>query len=327
MTRGFRVRQNGVFMDTPRFDPGLTQKYTGALKRIINRNGEFNVRRTGQRWSDWHPYLFMISRSWPVFFLLVMAAFLVVNVIFALAYLAVGIENLKNAEAATATADFLNAFFFSAHTLSTVGYGNIWPVGTAANLVAVLESLVGVLGFAIATGLLFGRFSRPSARFGFSQSILVAPYQGGTSLQFRVVNRRRNNIIDLEARVLLMVVEACDGKPERKYLKLNLERPSVLFFPLTWTVVHPITEDSPLLGKTAEDLERQQAEVLIMMKGHDESFGQSVHARFSYRYDEFIWGARFATAFEVEKNGDLRIEVDKVSLTTPAELPAKQLAG
>jgi len=314
-------------MDTPQFDPGLTQKYAGALKRVINKNGQFNVRRTGQRLSDWHPYLFMISRSWAVFFLLVMAGFLIINVVFALTYLAVGIENLKNAEGPTAEVSFMNAFFFSAHTLSTVGYGNIWPVGTAANLVAVLESLVGVLGFAIATGLLFGRFSRPSARFGFSNSMLVAPYMGGTSLQFRVVNRRRNNIIDLEARVLLMVVESCDGKPERRYLKLDLERPTVLFFPLTWTVVHPIGESSPLLGKTAQDLEQLQAEVLIMMKGHDESFGQSVHARYSYRYDEILWGARFATAFEVEENGDLRIEVDKVSLTTPAELPQKQLAG
>jgi inward rectifier potassium channel len=314
-------------MNTPQFDPGLTQKYTGVLKRVINRDGQFNVRRTGQSWRDWHPYLFMISRSWPVFFLLVMVGFLIINVAFALAYLAVGIENLKNAEGPTAEASFLNAFFFSAHTLSTVGYGNIWPVGWAANLVAVLESLVGVLGFAIATGLLFGRFSRPSARFGFSNSMLVAPYMGGTSLQFRVVNRRRNNIIDLEARVLLMTVESCDGKPERRYLKLDLERPTVLFFPLTWTVVHPIVDGSPLLGKTAQDLERLQAEVLIMMKGHDESFGQSVHARYSYRYDEIVWGARFATAFEVEENGDLRIEVDKVSLTTPAELPAKQLAG
>jgi inward rectifier potassium channel len=314
-------------MDKPLFDPGLTQQYTGVLKRVINKDGQFNVRRTGQSWRDWHPYLFMISTAWPVFLLLVVVAFLGINVIFALGYCAVGIEYLKNAEAPTAAASFLNAFFFSAHTLSTVGYGNIWPVGAAANLVAVLESLVGVLGFAIATGLLFGRFSRPSARFGFSKSSLVAPYMGGTSLQFRVVNRRRNNIIDLEARVLLMLVELCDGKPQRRYMALTLERPSVLFFPLTWTVVHPITEESPLLGKTAQDLERLQAEVLIMLKGHDESFGQSVHARYSYRYDEIVWGARFATAFEVEDNGDLRIEVDKVSLTAPAELPSRQISG
>jgi inward rectifier potassium channel len=312
-------------MEKVQFDPGLTQQYTGVLKRAINRDGQFNVRRTGRKWEDWHPYLFMISTPWPLFFTLLLAAFLTLNVVFALAYCAAGIQNLKNAEAATAFESFLNAFFFSAHTLTTVGYGNMWPVGAAANLVAVLESLVGVLGFAIATGLLFGRFSRPSARFGFSQSILVAPYMGATSLQFRVVNRRSNNIIDLEARVLLMLVELCDGKPQRRFLPLTLERPSVMFFPLTWTVVHPIAESSPLLGKTAKDLEREQAEILIMMNGHDESFGQTVHARYSYRYDEIVWGAKFATAFEVEESGDLRIEVDKVSLTMPAELPGRQL--
>jgi inward rectifier potassium channel len=259
--------------------------------------------------------------------LLILAAFFVMNTLFALTYCAIGIESLKNAEAATPWLTFLNAFFFSAHTLTTVGYGNMWPIGAGANTVAVLESVVGVLGFAIATGLMFGRFSRPSARFGFSKSMLIAPYMGGTSLQFRVVNRRSNNIIDLEARVLLMLVELCDGTLKRRYLQLTLERPSVMFFPLTWTVVHPIADGSPLLGVTAKELEQRQAEVLIMMKGHDESFGQSVHARFSYRYDEIVWGARFGTAFEVEENGDLRIEVDKVSLTIPAELPGKQLTS
>jgi inward rectifier potassium channel len=308
-------------MDKTQFDPGLTQQYTGVLKRAINTNGQFNVRRTGQSWRDWHPYLFMISAPWPVFFLLILAAFLLMNVGFALAYCGAGLDHLKNAEAPTAFMSFLNAFFFSAHTLSTVGYGNMWPLGPVANGIAVLESLVGVLGFAIATGLLFGRFSRPSARFGFSKSMLVAPYQDGISLQFRVVNRRRNNIIDLEARVMLMWVEVCDGLPQRRYQLLTLERSSVMFFPLTWTVVHPIVEGSPLLGKTAEDLERLQTEVMILMKGHDESFGQSVHARYSYRYDEFVWGAKFATAFEIEENGDLRIEVDKVSITKPADLP------
>ena len=313
-------------MEKPQFDPGLTQQYTGVLKRAINPDGQFNVRRAGTNWRDWHPYLFMISVPWPVFFGLILAAFLVVNSLFALAYIAIGIENLKNAEAASRTLTFLNAFFFSAHTLSTVGYGNMWPVGPASNTVAALESVVGVLGFAIATGLMFGRFSRPSARFGFSKNLLVSPYMGGLSLQFRVVNRRSNSIIDLEARVMLMLVELNEeGLPQRKYKLLTLERPSVLFFPLTWTVVHPIVEGSPLLGMTAKELAQKQAEILILMKGHDESFGQSVHARYSYRYDEIIWGARFATAFDVEDNGDLRIEVDKVSLTLPAELPAHPL--
>jgi inward rectifier potassium channel len=305
----------------PNFDPGLTQTYTGVLKRVINKDGQFNVRRGGRTWRDWHPYLVLISTSWPRFIVMVTAGFLVINTLFALMYAAAGLEHLKNADAPTAWLRFTNAFFFSAHTLTTVGYGNMWPIGAVANTIAVMESLSGVLGFAIATGLLFGRFSRPSARFGFSKTMIVAPYKGGTSLQFRLVNRRTNNIVDLEARLLLMQVESCNGKMERKFLQLDLERTSILFFPLTWTVVHPITPSSPLFGKTAADLEGLQAEVLILLKGFDDTFGQAVQTRYSYRYDEITWGAKFAKAFEVEESGDLLIEVDKVSATEPAQLP------
>jgi len=303
------------------FDPGLTQRYTKVLKRVINKDGQFNVRRVGRTWHDWHLYLFLISAPWPLFFGLVAMAFAIVNTLFAGLYWTIGLDHLKNADAPTAALRFLNAFFFSAHTLTTVGYDNMWPVGPAANTVAAAESLCGVLGFAIATGLLFGRFSRPSARFGFSDNMVVAPYVGGTSLQFRVVNRRTNNIIDLEARMLLMLVEEKHNTARRKYVPLALERASVLFLPLTWTVVHPITPGSPFFGKTAADLEGMQAEVLIVMKGFDDTFGQTVHARYSYRYDEILWGAKFATAFEVDDDGELRIEVDKVSATEPAELP------
>jgi inward rectifier potassium channel len=308
-------------MDRPTFDPGLTRQYTGNLKRAINKDGQFNVRREGHTWHDWHPYLFLISASWPTFFALVTSGFLALNTFFTILYWANGLENLKNSEASTAVLQFINAFFFSAHTLTTVGYGNMWPIGVGANAVAVAEALAGVLGFAIATGLLFGRFSRPSARFGFSEKMVIAPYMGGTSLQFRVVNRRSNNIVDLEARVLLMLVEDANGQLQRTFLPLNLERPSVLFFPLTWTVVHPIDEKSPLFGKTREDLERMQAEAMIMMKGFDDTFGQTVNARYSYRYDEIDWGAKFMTAFEVEESGELLLHIDRVGKTEPVTLP------
>src|SRR3569833_2937316 len=197
--------------------------------------------------------------------------------------MAIGIDHLKGAEAPTERLRFVIAFFFSAHTLTTVGYGNMWPVGPAANTLAAIEALAGVMTFAIATGLLFGRFSRPSARIGFSPKMLVAPYEDGLSLQFRVVNRRSNNLIDVDARLLLMTVQGENGKPQRKFDLLELERTQVLFLPLTWTVVHPITESSPLFGKTRDDLERLQAEVLVTMRAFDESFGQVVNSRFSYR--------------------------------------------
>jgi inward rectifier potassium channel len=196
--------------------------------------------------------------------------------------------------------------------LSTVGYGSISPKSLESNIVAALESLVGVLGFAVATGLLFGRVSRPSAKIGFSGKMVVAPYQDIQSLQFRVVNRRRNDLMEIEARVLLMTVEQKDGQAARTYRQLKLEREQVLFLPLTWTIVHPIDSESPMFGLTAEDLERLQAEVMILIKAYDDTFSQTVLARYSYRYDEIGWNQQFAPAFSVDSDGDLVLELQKV---------------
>ena len=303
------------------YDPGLTQQYAGPLKRTINADGQFNVRRKGGTWRDVHLYLYLINVSWPLFFVLVGLAFAVLNTAFAATYMAIGIEHLKNAYAPSAEMRFVNAFFFSAHTLTTVGYGNIYPEGIGAELTSAFEALVGLLGFAIATGLMFGRFSRPSARFGFSEKMLIAPYMSGTSLQFRIVNRRSNNLIEVEARVMLMIVDFSGNRPERRFLPLDLERNQLLFLPLTWTIVHPITDGSPLYGKTVEDLERLQTEIIVMMKAFDETFSQTVQARYSYRFDEIIWGAKFAPAFEIDEAGGLQLEIDKVSAIERIALP------
>src|ERR1017187_9382031 len=285
-------------MQKPAFDPGLTQQYTGNLRRVINKDGTFNVRRRGATWRDFHPYLHLID--------------LAVNTLFALGYFWLGPGQLQGGDASTESGRFLNAFFFSAHTLSTVGYGSISPKSLGSNIVASVESLVGVLGFAVATGLLFGRVSRPSAKIGFSEKMLVTPYQEITSLQFRVVNRRRNDLMEIEARVLLMTVEEKDGKPSRTYRQLKLEREKVLFMPLTWTIVHPIDSESPLAGLTAEDLERLQAEVMILIKAYDDTFSQTVLARYSSRSDEIGWNQQFAPAFSVDSDGDLVLELQKV---------------
>jgi inward rectifier potassium channel len=311
-------------MEKATFDPGLTQQYAGNLKRVINKDGGFNVYRSGFTWRDIHPYLFMINLPWQQFLLVVVGTYIVLNTIFAALYMLIGAEYVYGAKTNSAWMSFVNVMFFSSHTLTTVGYGNLYPVGVAANTIASFEALVGLLAFALATGLLFGRFARPSARIGFSPTMVVAPYGDGTSLQFRVVNRRSNNLIDLEARVTLMTVEEVKGRLGRKYVSLTLERQQVLFFPLTWTVVHPIDENSPLRGKGQEDLSRLQAEVLVMMKGFDDTFSQTVHARYSYRYDEITWGARFAPAFEFDPQGNMHVEVNKVGLLEAAALPQIQ---
>ncbi len=240
-----------------------------------------------------------------------MLAFVLLNVVFAGLYLALGVEHLRGTE--PEMSGFENAFFFSVHTLTTVGYGNIYPTGDWTNAASAMEAATGLMVFALITGLLYGRFSRPSARILFSDQALVAPYQDGTSLQFRLTNARTNVLMDLEARVMLMTVDTNDGQLKRQFIDLPLERRGVYFFPLTWTIVHPIDSASPLYGKTAEDLSRLAAEILILIQGFDDTFSQQVHARYSYRHDEIVWGAKFEPAFTVDAKGELVLEIDRVS--------------
>lgn len=291
------------------FDPGLTTKFGGELRRTINQDGSFNVRRTGLRWRDANPYLMLIDTTWPRFLITVLLGFVAVNMTFACLYLAIGINNLKGVE--PDMSQFANAFFFSVHTLTTVGYGNVYPEGAWANSISSLEAATGLMLFAVATGLLYGRFSRPSARILYSKNALITPYQDVSSLQFRVTNARHNVLTNLQARVLLMTVEMTpSGEPKRNFVDLALERPYVLFFALTWTIVHPIDTSSPLFGKTQEDLDRLEAEILILIQGFDDTFSQEVHSRYSYLHHDFVWGAKFVPSFRVDDRGGLVVEVD-----------------
>jgi inward rectifier potassium channel len=302
-------------MERPSFDPGLTQKFTGVVRRTINKDGSFNVHRRGRTWRDFHPYLQLINMSWPLFFLVLFLGYVLANTLFAIGYYLLGPVALAGVDEVTPGSRFLGDFFFSAHTLSTVGYGNIVPRNMASSVLSAFEAWVGVLSFAVAAGLLYGRVSRPSARFGFSDRALIAPYQDGHSLQFRVANRRANSLMDVGARVMLMTVEGAGGQQVRRYHLLKLERPEVMFLPLTWTVVHPIDQESPFWGKTPQDLERLQAEILILVKAYDDTFSQTVLARQSYRHDEIAWGKRFAPAFSVDARGDLVLELKRVGNT------------
>src|SRR5271166_4611355 len=296
-------------MQTAKFDPGLTQQYSGAMRRAINKDGTFNVLRHGTGWRDVHPYLHLVSIPWPAFFSVLLLGYISVNIIFAIAYWMLGPDALQGGLTASR---FFNCVYFSSQTLTTVGFGSIAPRSHTANVLAAFEALIGLLGFAVATGLLVGRVSRPSARIGFSEHALITPYQGGTSLQFRMVNRRANTLLEPEVVVALMTVDPSDGGYKRNYELLTLERDKILFFALTWTVVHPIAAEGPLYGKTIADLERLQAELLILVKAWDETFSQNVNQRFSYRFDEIVWNARFQPAFAVDDGGAMVLDVSRV---------------
>jgi inward rectifier potassium channel len=224
----------GGMANKPAYDPGLTTQFVAPLRRAINKDGSFNVRRKGVSWRAFHPWLEIVNMSWLGFALLVVFLYLAANWTFALAYFLMPPEAIQGSAAPTEGGRMMNDFFFSGHTLTTVGYGNLYPVGFAANLVATLEALVGLLSFSVITGTLVARVSRPSARINYSGNALIAPYQNGSALMFRIANERSNNLMELKARVLLMTVVGMErGTPERKFDELTLERDGVLLFPLT----------------------------------------------------------------------------------------------
>lgn len=300
-------------MQKPAFDPGLTTQYGARLSRTVNHDGTFNVRRIGATWRAFHLWQSIVNMSWIGFGALAVGSYLTANTLFALIYFLLPAGDIGGIDATEAPTRFLYGFFFSAHTLTTVGYGNFAPRSILANSVASVEALSGLLGFSVLTGLLVARASRPSARIRFSRNGLIAPYQNATALMFRVANERPYNLIEVEARAMLMTVQGNKHTPSRQFDLLTLERQSILFFPLSWTVVHPIDESSPLYGKTPQEIERLQAEILVMIKGFDETFGQTVNARFSYRYDEIIWNAKFTPTFFVDpQDGDLVLELDRL---------------
>ncbi|HEX2642968.1 MAG TPA: ion channel [Thermoanaerobaculia bacterium] len=302
-------------------DLGFGSVVAGQRQRLLNRDGSFNVKREGLRaWSSLSLYHDLLEISWPRFLGLVILYYMSMNLLFAFAYLACGLDGIAGTRATTTSGKFLEAFFFSNQTLATIGYGGMHPVGLMANLLVTLESLVGLLGFALATGLLFARFSRPIAKVLFSEKAIIAPYRGMTAFEFRLANIRSNQLIQVECMLMLSWLKP--GARLRDFRPLRLERDKVVFFPLAWTVVHPIDVDSPLYGVSAEQLVEWDTEFLILLTGIDETFAQTVHSRSSYKADEVVWGASFENIYNPPRDGRLSIDVGRLHEIRPAELPA-----
>lgn len=285
--------------DDPNRDLGLGSRLTQRTgTRFLNHDGSFNVVRVGLPFTrSLNVYHTLITTPWRNFFAIVAAFYLVMNVGFASAYLAAGPDALEGVTGVTGGERYAQAFFFSVQTFATIGYGVIHPKGLAANLLVTVEALVGLMSLALATGILFARFSRPQARILFSERAVVAPYRGITGLMFRIANERSSQMINVEAQVTLSRNELVDGRAQRRFYGLSLERSKVNFFPLHWVIVHPIDEKSPLREVTPEAFAASDAEVLVLLSAVDETFSETVHRRTSYKFAEVAWGARFRDMF------------------------------
>jgi inward rectifier potassium channel len=281
--------------------------------RLLNRDGSFNVERTGLSFFEsLDLYHSLLTMSWSRFYAVTFATYIVINVLFAFGFMALGDGALGGIEETTFMGRFLEEFFFSVQTFTTVGYGHVFPDSRGANFLVVINAFVGSLGFALSTGLLFARFSRPTAKISFSRDALIAPYRDIRAFEFRIANQRRSQLIDVEARVLLVLNETVDGVSKRRFHNLALERDRVAFFPLSWTVVHPIDESSPLFGITEESMRTCDAEFTVLLTATDDVFSQMVHARTSYKGDEVVWGAKFTDPFVPSSDGVLRVDLRRL---------------
>lgn len=282
-------------------------------QRMMNADGSSNIRRIGLpfiRTSD--TYNWLISMTWKKFLFILLIAYLLVNILFASLYVLIGIEHLKGADGITPRDHFFDAFFFSAQTISTVGYGHISPDGFLTSCLAAFESMLGLLAFALATGLLYGRFSRPTAKVVYSENMVIAPYKEIKGLMFRLANLRNNQLIEIEVQVVLSYNELTGDQKKRRFYPLELERSKIGLLTMSWTVVHPIDENSPLYNKTAEELAEAEVEILVLLKAFDDTFSQTVHTRTSYKDENIIYNARFVTIFSRDDNGQLMLDLSKI---------------
>jgi inward rectifier potassium channel len=291
-----------------------TEVAKGTRRRLLNRDGSFNVVLDGLgSLSSLTLYHWLLTISWPRFLAFVTGSYVVVNILFAFAFLACGPDALQSSAGLFATQPFYKAFFFSVDTFATIGYGNIYPVGVAANTLVTIEALLNIVGIALATGVMFARFSRPSARIIYSRNAIVAPYRDKTALEFRIANSRRSQLIDVQVQAILTKIERVSGAAVRRFYELPLERNRVVFFPLSWTVVHPIDSTSPIWGLTHADLVDADAELLVLLIATDETVSQTVHSRSSYEADEIVWGAKFGNMFmRTEADGIIGMDLSRI---------------
>lgn len=302
-------------------DLGLGGKLSERSRvRLLNHDGTFNVRRNNL--SAIHPYNAyhtLLSQPLSRLFALVAAVYFGTNLLFASLYWLAGPGAIAGANLAPLRR-FEDCLFFSFQTLATIGYGKLVPATPAANGLVAVEALVGLLGFAVLSGLLLARLTRPTAKINFSRNAIIAPYGNGWALMFRLANLRNHDLTDVRAVVSLARWVDENGTPRRRFDQLALERDFIIFMPLHWVVVHPITDTSPLRGLTAESMITADPEIFCLITADDETFAQTVHAKTSYERADIVWGARFRDMY-LRDSDRVTIDLGRLSDMEPVTPP------
>ena len=313
--RNLRVDENTGF--------GNNSNSTGG--RFITRDGKANVIKKGvgilDRYSWYHT---MLGMKFSKFLLLLLLIYVGINLLFAGIYYLIGIDHLGGVNTGSPWKNFTEVFFFSAQTFTTVGYGRISPIGFAASAVSTFEAFLGLLSFAIATGLFYGRFSQPKAFIKFSNNALIAPYKEGTALMFRIAPYKNNSLSELEVKLTMAISTEENGKQTDKFFDLPLEMSKISGLSLSWTIVHPFNEKSPFYGLTREDIANTDIEIMVFIKAFDEIFSNTVVSRTSFISSEIVWGAKFNMMYEPNHKKtktilklDMLNEYDEVILPRP----------
>ncbi|MGV9013802.1 MAG: ion channel [Flavobacteriales bacterium] len=302
-------------------DPGIGAGFEKPLDRVLGKDGKFQVQRSS---SIYLKDGFTALTTMGPFRLLatVFLGYFILNLIFAGLYILVGVEQIGNADLTSLSGKWMTAMGMSLETLTTVGYGSLYPTSPSTWLVAGVEGVFGILGFSLIGAVIFARFARPTARLAHSGMALVAPFKEGWSVQMRLANRRSTLLSQVEASLMLVLADR-DGEAEKlEYFNLPLQMDRVSYLPLSWTIVHPLNTDSPLAGMSLQEMTDRRAEMILTIKGVDEVYMQQVIARMSYRFDEVVWGGRFIRPFSA-KEGIMHLDLDMIGAHEKVEGPER----
>lgn len=292
---------------------GTKNDKTGV--RFLNTDGSVNVKRRGLGLlKNLDVFHWLISTSALKLNLVILIWYVLINSVFAGIYYLIGPEHFGGLDvpAGDAIKEFSALFFFSAQTITTLGYGHVYPIGELASTAASVESLLGLLSFAVATGILYGRFSRPRAHILYSNNLLIAPYREGKAVMFRLVNKKQSELIESEVKLSVTFINATTNK--REFYNLKLEIKKINFLPYSWTIVHPLNEESPIATYNLSDYERMDFEFMVLFKAINDTVSQNVYSRYSYKHEQILENAKFLPLDQrVDKKGRVLIAVDEVS--------------